>query len=158
MSILRSPLVPVIFAPAIVLPALSGVSSTYSPAPFLIFAFCRSLFSANDSSTYASEPCELLTALATPSEPLAPVPPGAFHAFAWSKVQSLAAALLRYLVKLSVVPDSSDRCTVWIVLDGSLAPLFWDAIAGSFHLVTLPEKILPRVGASSCRLSTPWRL
>ena len=30
-----------------------------------------------------------------------------------------------------MVPDSSDRCTVWIAVDGSFAPLFWEAIAGS---------------------------
>src|SRR6187549_1892107 len=93
-----------------------------------------------------------------PSEPLAPVPPGAFHALALPKVQSASAALLRYLVKLSVVPNSSERCTAWIAVDGSLAPLFSAVIAGSFHLVILPEKILASVGASIWRPSTPSRL
>src|SRR6266498_5148162 len=158
MDILRSLPVPTTLAPATVLPALSPVSSVYSPAPFLIFAVLRSLFCAKDSSTYAIAPGELFTALATPSEPFAPVPPGAFQALALLNVQSFSAALLRYLVKLSVVPDSSERCTVWIAVDGSFAPLFCEAIAGSFHLVTLPEKILASVEASSCRLSTPSTL
>src|SRR4051812_6553968 len=103
-------------------------------------------------------PGVLLTRPATPSDFAAPVPPGAFHALAWSKVQSAVAVLLRYLVKLSVVPDSSERCTAWIAVDGSLAPELRAAIAGSFHLVILPEKILAMVEASSCRLSTPSTL
>src|SRR3954452_10894196 len=158
MSILRSLPVPVTLAPAIVLPALSPVSSVYSPAPFLIFALDRLLFSAKDSSTKPREPAVLLIALATPSEPLTPVPPGAFQALALPNVQSDGADLLRYLVKLSTVPDSSERWIVAIAVLGSLAPLFWAAIAGSFHLVILPEKILASVGASSCRPSTPSTL
>ena len=77
--------VPVTLAPSIVLPALSPVSSAYSPAPFLIFAFFRSLFSAKDSSTYEIVPAVLLTMLATPSDLAAPAPPGAFHALALPK-------------------------------------------------------------------------
>src|SRR3954447_6882623 len=158
MSILRSLPVPTILAPSMVLPALWPLSSVYSPAPFLTSAIFRLLFSAKDSSTYAMAPGVLLTAAATPSEPLAPVPPGAFHALALLNVQSADAVLLRYLVKLSVVPDSSERWIVEIADAGSFAPEFWAAIAGSFHLVILPAKILAIVGASSCRLSTPSAL
>src|SRR3954453_7120429 len=104
------------------------------------------------------EPGVLLIALATPSDLAAPVPPGAFHALALLKVQSFSAALLRYLVKLSVVPDSSERCTAWMAVDGSLAPEFRAAIAGSSHFLIVPAKILAIVEASSCRLSTPSTL
>src|SRR5919107_6292746 len=120
MSILRSLPLPVILAPPMVLPALSPVSSAYSPAPFLIFAMVRSLFSAKDSSTYEMVPGVFLTWVATPSDLAAPVPPGAFHALALPNVHCALAVLLRYLVKLSVVPDSSERCTVWIGVLGSL--------------------------------------
>src|ERR1700760_558949 len=133
----RSGAVPVILAPSTVLPALSPVSSVYSPAPFLIFAIERLSFCANESSTYAIEPGVDLSLAATPSEPLAPRPPGAFQVLSWSKVQSLFATPARYLVKLSVVPDESDRCRVWIGVAGRVTPLFWLAIAWSFHLVIL---------------------
>src|SRR3954451_9757705 len=103
-------------------------------------------------------PGVLLIFAATPSDLAAPVPPGAFHGLAWSYDQSAPAVLVRYLVKLSVVPDSSERCTVWIAVAGSFAPAFWPAIAGSFHLVIVPEKILASVDASSCRPVTPSRL
>ena len=61
-------------------------------------------------------------------------------------------------MKLSVVPDSSERCTAWIAVAGSLAPRFSAAIAGSSHLVILPAKILASVAESSWRLSTPSTL
>src|SRR5689334_21493999 len=151
----RSLPVPSILAPSMPLPVDSPVSSVYSPAPFLILAFCRSLLSAYESSTYEMAPGVLLTAVATPSDLAAPVPPLAFQALAWSYFHSAWAALLRYLVKLSVVPDSSERCTAVMAVSGSLAPEFCAAIAGSFHLVIWLSKILARVGASSWRLSRP---
>src|SRR4051812_39464361 len=104
-----------------VLPALSPVSGVYSPAPFLTFAMLRLSFWANENSTYARAPGVLLILAATPSEPWAPVPPGAFQVLSCSKVQSDFATAFRYLVKLSVVPDESERCTVWIAVSGSLA-------------------------------------
>ena len=61
-------------------------------------------------------------------------------------------------MKFSVVPDSSERCTGEIVVEGSLAPLFSAAIAGSFHLVILPSKIWAIVFAESCRSCTPCTL
>src|SRR5512146_3176749 len=99
-----------------------------------------------------------LTAVATPSDLAAPTPPGAFHALALPKVQSDSAVLLRYLVKLSVVPDSSERCTAWMAADGSLASAFSALIAGSSHLVTLPAKILASRAGENCRFSTPSTL
>ena len=76
----------------------------------------------------------------------------------WSKVQSLAAAAVRYFVKLSVVPEESERCTVRIVASGSFAPLLSAVIAGSFHLVTLPPKILARTEGVNVRSVTPETL
>ena len=58
-------------------------------------------------------------------------------------------------MKLSVVPDSSERCTVWIAVAGSLASGLSALIAASSHLVTLPAKIFARVAGLSWRLSTP---
>src|SRR5689334_4093088 len=99
-----------------------------------------------------------LTLLATPSDLAAPTPPGAFHAFEFSKVQSDPAVFDRYLVKLSVVPDSSERCTAWIAADGSLASGLSAVIAGSSHLVTVPAKIFARVAGLNWRLSAPLTL
>ena len=61
-------------------------------------------------------------------------------------------------MKLSVVPELSERCTVRILVAGSVAPGLSAAIAGSFQVVTLPAKILAMVGALSCRLVTPLTL
>ena len=87
-----------------------------------------------------------MTALATPSEPFAAWPPGAFHTLSLSKVQSAAAALVRYLVKLSVVPESSERCTAWIAVDGSLAPGLSALIAGVVPLGDLAGEDLGQGG------------
>src|SRR3954453_23795940 len=103
-------------------------------------------------------PSVLLTLLATPSDLAAPTPPGAFQALALPKVQSASAVLARYLVKLSVVPDSSERCTAWIAVAGSLASGLSALMAGSSHLVTLPAKIFARVAGLNWRLSTPLTL
>src|SRR5690349_1884138 len=99
-----------------------------------------------------------LTAAETPSEPCWPEPPGAFHTLSCAKVQSLPAVAPRYLVKLSVVPELSERCTVRIVVAGSVTPGLSAAIAASFHLVTVPEKILASVDGENCRLVAPLRL
>src|SRR4051812_33374056 len=96
-----------------------------------------------------------LILLATPSDLAAPTPPGAFHSLALPKVQSAPAVLLRKLVKLSVVPEESERCTGWIGVDGSFASGLSALIAASSHLVILPAKIFARVAGLSCRLSTP---
>src|SRR6476646_1569006 len=98
------------------------------------------------------------TAVATPSEPLTPLPPGAVHFLPPSNVHSDGAAAVRYLVKLSVVPDSSLRWYVWIAVDGSVASGLSALIAASSHLVILCAKMSARVFGASWRLSTPERL
>ena len=52
-----------------------------------------------------------LICLDTPSLPCAATPPGAVHDFAGAAVHAPPAAAARYLVKFSVVPESSARCT-----------------------------------------------
>src|SRR6516164_6492714 len=99
-----------------------------------------------------------LMALATPVLPLpATVLPAQLMVLAVPSVQSVASALTRNDVKLAVVPDESDRCTTVIAVLGS--PLLPSAaMAGSFQVVILREKILAIVGAESFRLLTPDRL
>src|SRR5262245_45317888 len=103
-------------------------------------------------------PAVLFTWVATPSDLAAPVPPGAFHALALPKVQTDSAVLLRYLVKLSVVPDSSERWTDWIAVDGSVADGLSALILASSHLVILLAKMPARVSGENWRPSTPSRL
>ncbi len=61
-------------------------------------------------------------------------------------------------MKFSVVPDSSERCTGEIFVDGRSASGFSSAIAGSSQVVIFSLKILPMVEAESWRLSTPSTL
>src|SRR6476659_5018812 len=105
------------------------------------------------------EPLFALTALATPSDFCSPWPPSlSGHSLACSKVQSAAAVLPRYLVKLSVVPDEAARCTGRIAVAGSEAPGLSAAMAAAFHLVTLFAKIFAMVDGDSWRLVTPSTL
>ena len=68
-----------------------------------------------------------------------PVVTAAGQSLACGLVQSLAACALRYLVKLSVVPDESLRWNAAMVASGSVTPEFAEAIFGSFHFVMEPE-------------------
>ena len=52
-------------------------------------------------------------------------------------------------MKSFVVPDSSDRWTIVIVLSGSVTPGLRLAIAGSFHFFTLPRNMSATVAPSS---------
>src|SRR5581483_2515662 len=104
-----------------------------SPAPLPILAVLRLSAWANDHSTYPIEPSSFVSAAAIPSEPLSPSPPGAFQVLSCPKVQSLAAAAPRYLVKLSVVPELSERWIVEILVDGSVTPELSATMAGSFQ-------------------------
>src|SRR5690349_13236161 len=74
------------------------------------------------------------------------------------RVQSAPPTFARYLVKLLVVPEASERCTTVIALSGRVTPGLSAATAGSFHLVTFAPKIFARVGPLSCSLETPERL
>src|SRR4249919_143273 len=97
------------------------------------------------------------TALATPADFSLPSPlpvqllPG-------SAGQAFVAAALRYLVKFSVVPDSSERKNTLTGVLGSFASGLTLAIAASFHVVILPLKMLAMTSGVSTSLSTPLTL
>src|SRR5882757_5788005 len=104
------------------------------------------------------DPSVCFTSADTPEDLAAAWPPLPAHALACGYVHADGAAVPRYLVKLSVVPESSWRCTVWMVVLGSEAVGLSALIAGSFHLVMSELKIFASVVASSTRPSTPGRL
>src|SRR5256714_13877812 len=135
-----------------VLPAAPPVRSPSSPLALPILAIFCLLAWANDHSTYAIEPSALFSEPATPSLPFSASPPGAFQVLSCPKVQSPAAEAVRYLVKLSVVPELSERCTVRILGAGSVAPGVSAAIAGPFQGATLPAQGLAMVRAFGRRL------
>src|SRR2546423_12351004 len=150
--------VPLVLALAIVLPAASPVSSANSPAPLPTLAILRLFDCANDHSTYPMLPSVLVTAAEMPSDPCSACPPGAFQVLSLPKVQSAPAVFDRNLVKLSVVPELSWRWIARILVAGRVAPELSAAIAGSFQVVTLPEKIFAMVAGLSWRLDTPVTL
>src|SRR4029078_10108239 len=67
-------------------------------------------------------------------------------------------ALSRYLVKLSVVPEPSERCATTMSASGSLASGLSAAMSLSFHFLMSRWKIFATVAGDSCSLSTPSRL
>ena len=56
------------------------------------------------------------------------------------------------------MPDSSERLTGVILVSGRSTPSFSLAIAGSFQVLILPEKMSAMTGALRLRLSTSLRL
>src|SRR6476659_362798 len=101
-----------------------------------------------------------LIAAATPSLPFAPVPVG--HLTVLSEPTFDSHSLLeatRKPVKPLVVPDSSERWTMVMFVDGSETPGFIFVIAGSFHFLIFPRKMSAIVVPSSLRPDfTPLRL
>ena len=83
----------------------------------------------------------------TPSLPLAPRPVGHSTVLPADLVASplptvvtqSGLALVRYVVKMLVVPEPSDRCTTLISDAGRVTPALAAAIAASFHFVILPR-------------------
>src|SRR3954453_23854518 len=95
----------------------------------------------------------------TPADFSRPSPtPEDGHDLAFGSVHTPPEAAFRYLVKLSVVPDSSERKNTWISSAGSVAPSLTAAIAAPSHVAISPRKILAVVAASSTSSSTPSRL
>src|SRR4051794_29684892 len=142
------------FAPAADVAWRDG--STYLPSAFLIAAVVNLFCSAYACSTYPTAPLVCFTQPATPSLPFAPVPVG--HLTDLSVPGPLSHALdscARKLVKLPVVPDSSERWQIVMSVAGRLVPAFWRAISGSFHFLTLPRKMSAAVAPSSFR---PWSM
>ena len=97
---------------------------------------------------------------ATPSLPLAPVPTGHWTALSAPTLEAHSELSAEsHPVHTAVVPDSSERCTVWIGSSGRFTPGFCPVISGSFHVVMFPRKMSEMVLPSSFRaLSTPCRL
>src|SRR6478735_4844183 len=104
------------------------------------------------------EPSVPLISLDAPSLPCAATPPGAVHDFPGAAVQAPPPAAARYLVKFSVVPESSARCTEEIASVGSVTPGFSAAILGSFQLAMVPSKIPASTAGVRISVSTPDRL
>ncbi len=50
-------------------------------------------------------------------------------------VHTVGAAFFRYVVKLFVVPEESERCTTVMLVDGSETPGLSALIAGSFQVL-----------------------
>jgi anti-sigma factor RsiW len=94
----------------------------------------------------------------TPEVPWADWPPLTGNVCDASYGHAAPALALTHSVKFCVVPESSERCTGVIAVLGSLTPSFSFAMAGSFHLVILPSKILATVAPSRFSESTPLRL
>ena len=92
------------------------------------------------------------TACATPADFCAPSPAPPWNSLPAPFVQAAGAAALRYFWKLSVVPEESERKIGVMAVSGSVAPAFSAAIAGSFHLVIWPWKILAMVSPLRTRL------
>src|SRR5512132_2641922 len=67
-------------------------------------------------------------------------------------------AAVRYLVKLLVVPEPSERWATVMGVSGRLTAWLSLAIAGSFHFVIFAWKMLASVSGLSCNLSAPDRL
>ena len=159
MSRTRSLPSPLIFTPAIDLPADSTDNVTGSgPAEVMIWAMDRPWFFANDHSLYVIEPGVLLIAADVPSLPLAPSPTPPLKILPAPFSHAPSEAAVRYCWKLSVVPDSSLRKITTIGCAGSVTPGFSAAISGASQLVTAPLKILATVGPSNANASTPGAL
>src|SRR5689334_21979373 len=97
------------------------------------------------------------TALATPADFSLPSPLPV-HFLPGSAVQAEGAAALRYLVKFSVVPDSSERKNTLIGSLGSVTPELSLAMDVSFQVVTLPLKMFAATSGVRTSLSTPLTL
>src|SRR4051812_17174581 len=138
---------------ALAAPAASGATNAL-PTP--MEAFPRS--PAWLASAYPMVPEPPLTASMTPDVPSAPSPDLNGQVSLAAFVQALAAVWCSQSVKLFVVPESSERCTGVIFVDGRLAPGLSLLISGSFHEVTLPEKMSATVVGDRLSFVTPLRL
>src|SRR4029453_1939927 len=104
-------------------------------------------------------PSVCLTIWATPVFFSAPwVPDGQATVSPLPSFQVDGAAAVRYLVKLLVVPEPSERWATVIAVSGRLAPGLSLAMAGSFHFVIFAWKMSASVSGLSCSLSAPDRL
>src|SRR5579863_1377841 len=93
-------------------------------------------------SMYPIAPGVCLICAVTPSLFFAPMPTGQFGCLLVPGPDFQASlTALRCCVKTNVVPLLSARCTTVMLSAGRDTPGFALAMAGSFHLVTLPRKM-----------------
>src|SRR5262245_53566528 len=99
-------------------------------------------------------------AAATPELPLAPWPTGHCTALsAPTRLFHVGLASDSHVVNTEVVPDSSERCTIVMAVDGRSTPGLRALMAGSFQFLILPRKMSAVVVPSSFSpFSTPFTL
>src|ERR1017187_4280653 len=96
---------------------------------------------------------------ATPALPLPPrLVAGQLMVELVPSVHPSPVASTRNWEKFWVVPEESERWAMVIGVLGSVTPELSALIAGSFHVLILPWKMLAMTGADSCSLLTPDRL
>src|SRR5581483_2296859 len=100
-------------------------------------------------------PSVCFTAALTPSDPLAPWPVGHGTSLPAPAFQIVGDTAVRYEVNAFVVPEPSERCTTWIGVDGSEAPLLSVLMAASSHFLMVPAKMPASVSADSLRSLSP---
>ena len=98
------------------------------------------------------------TACATPADFCAPSPAPPWNSLPSPLVHEPPEAASRYFWKLSVVPEESERKIGVMAVSGRVLPSLSAAMAGSFHLVSWPWKILASVSPLSTSPSTPSTL
>src|SRR5438477_6436150 len=131
---------PLVRALATVRPAASSVSATNSLAPLPISAVFRLWNCAYDHSTYPIAPSVWATNADTPSLPAAALPAWIGQVRLLPKPHADAAVLARNAVKLSVVPELSERWAALIGVAGSTVRGLSATIAGSFQAVPPPRQ------------------
>src|SRR5438067_8781922 len=75
-----------------------------------------------------------------------------------ASVNTVGAALARYLVKALVVPEPSARWTTTMGVDGRVALALSALMAGSFQVLIVPWKMPASVAGLSWSLATPLML
>src|SRR5580765_1400744 len=101
-------------------------------------------------------PGVFFTLVATSAEPATPDPALPGHGLSTTSLpQSPGSLNDRYFSKFLFVPDGSLRKKTLMADDGRFTPWLMPAIAGSFHFVILPRKILVRTCGVSVRSVTP---
>src|SRR6266540_5934799 len=137
-------------SPALLMDSIEG--ATYVSSLRLICAIPKLPVTAKSYERYPTAPLVCEIPAATPSLPSPPVPAGPWTALSAPTLSSHSGLCdASHDVNTNVVPDSSERWTTAMGIDGSPTPGFCAAISGSFHLVTEPRKMSATVCPSSLR-------
>src|SRR5436309_6307166 len=139
-----------IVAPAALIEFRPGI--WYFPARFWTAANLKWFASENATSTYVTPPFVWLSAAETPEEPRAPTPAGQSTATPFpGPAFHVLLTLVRYSVRLYVVPLLSERWMTVMPRLGSLLPLLSFLIAGSSHFLIFPRKMFASTEPVRCR-------